>query len=83
MLQAFISVTIVDNTIFYPVFFESFQRRGEPEQLYPTGTPISNCSSRRALWLPSGDAKLGFLSATPHDSASDDQLVACRRTKKR
>jgi hypothetical protein len=42
MLQAFISATIIDNTIFYAVFFESFQRRGEPEQLYPTGTPISN-----------------------------------------
>jgi hypothetical protein len=33
MLQAFISVTIIDNTIFHAVFFESFQRRGEPEQL--------------------------------------------------
>jgi hypothetical protein len=56
MLQAFISVTIIDNTIFYAVFFESFQRRSEPEQLYPTGIPISNCSRRRALCLPSGDA---------------------------
>jgi hypothetical protein len=42
MLQAFISATVIDNTIFYAVFFESFQRRGEAVQLYPTGTPISN-----------------------------------------